>query len=230
MKTKLLSLLMILSLTSLQAQNLKFYTTTGGNRLNEQELEAQKNKLKAQMEKAMKKTLYVSSEVYKEETKQDTLLMYVKMAVSDKDPSKNPFLKLINKPIPGAPYALNGKPTLLNFWFTRCAPCIDEMPILNQIKKDYQDRFNFIAITYETQADVEAFLNDHDFDFEQYTDQQTLIDAIGIQAYPKNIILDAQGRVQKVMNGIAYIQDENKNLVIGDGQELVKALEASLNQ
>jgi thiol-disulfide isomerase/thioredoxin len=24
---------------------------------------------------------------------------------------------------------LNGKPTLINFWFTTCAPCIDEMPV-----------------------------------------------------------------------------------------------------
>ena len=32
---------------------------------------------------------------------------------------------------------LKGKPTMINFWFTRCAPCIDEMPVLNKIKEKY---------------------------------------------------------------------------------------------
>ncbi|MDA8595216.1 MAG: TlpA family protein disulfide reductase [Flavobacteriaceae bacterium] len=230
MKTKLLSLLMVLSLTSLQAQEISFFTTTGSNRLTEEQLDQHADKLKGNMEKAMNKTLYITFEVYKEEIKSDTLLQWVKLAVSDKDPAKNPFTKLLNQPIAGAPYPTNGKPTLVNFWFTKCAPCIDEMPVLNRIKKDYQDRFNFVAITYETQEAVDQFMQTHDFDFDQYADQQTLIDQIGIQAYPKNIILDAEGRVQKVMSGIAYIQDENKNLIIGDGQELIKALEASLKE
>ena len=52
---------------------------------------------------------------------------------------------------------LIGKPTMINFWFTRCAPCIDEMPVLNKIKEKYKDDFNFIAITYEKKEDVEKY-------------------------------------------------------------------------
>jgi cytochrome c biogenesis protein CcmG, thiol:disulfide interchange protein DsbE len=45
---------------------------------------------------------------------------------------------------------LKGKPTLINFWFTTCKPCIEEMPVLNKIRQQLKDSVNFIAITYES--------------------------------------------------------------------------------
>jgi cytochrome c biogenesis protein CcmG/thiol:disulfide interchange protein DsbE len=32
---------------------------------------------------------------------------------------------------------LKGKPTLINFWFTACAPCIAEMDVLNELKNEF---------------------------------------------------------------------------------------------
>jgi len=231
MKKVLLILMMGLSLTELQGQSHTFYTTDGINRLTSKDLENYSEKLKDKMEKVMNKTpLFVSSEVYKEERVQDTLLKFVKMALSDRDPALDPFAKLLNQSIIGAPYPINGKPTLVNFWFTKCAPCIDEMPVLNRIRETYQDRFNFVAITYETQEAVKQFMATHDFDFDQYVDQQVFIDQIGITAYPKNIILDAEGKVQKVMSGISYQSDGDGGLIIGQGKELIEALEAAIEQ
>ena len=34
---------------------------------------------------------------------------------------------------------LKGKPSLINFWFTSCKPCIEEMPILNRLKGRFLD-------------------------------------------------------------------------------------------
>ena len=43
------------------------------------------------------------------------------------------LVKLDNKPI--TINDLKGKPTLINFWFANCKPCIEEMPVLNKIKE-----------------------------------------------------------------------------------------------
>src|ERR1700721_19361 len=51
---------------------------------------------------------------------------------------------------------LKGKTIVLNFWFTACMPCREEMPGLNELVKSYQNDRNvvFIAITFDQAADV----------------------------------------------------------------------------
>lgn len=41
---------------------------------------------------------------------------------------------------------LIGKPTLINFWETYCAPCVAEFPQLNELKEKYGNEMGFIAI------------------------------------------------------------------------------------
>ncbi|MGB0838143.1 MAG: TlpA family protein disulfide reductase [Flavobacteriaceae bacterium] len=224
MKTLILSLILVLSLSNLKAQEIDYYTSNGENRYTKADLDVVLSQLKKRMETSMKKIMYVSAEDIKQEQLGDTTLHYIKLKVSDKDPAKDPFSALIGKSLEGAPYALNDKPTLVNFWFTKCAPCIDEMPVLNNLKQQYQDKFNFVSVTYETKEDVETFLKEHEFSFEHFTDAEKFINSIGIQAYPKNIILDPQGKVRKVMSGIAYAPGKDGELVIGTGEELVNAL------
>lgn len=65
---------------------------------------------------------------------------------------------------------LKGKPTLINFWSTICEPCIEEMPLLNQLEKDLNGKVNFIGITFSTKEKVEKFLIKHEFSFNFITD------------------------------------------------------------
>ncbi|GAA0717768.1 hypothetical protein GCM10009430_15070 [Aquimarina litoralis] len=123
---------------------------------------------------------------------------------------------------------LNGKPTLLNFWFTKCKPCIDEMPELNKLKKEYGDRINFVAITFETKEKVEKFLQKHDFDFVQVVDAQTYLDVLEIKDYPKNVLLNKNGTLRYVKGGIPYIQDEKGEMKMGEATELENKLETLL--
>src|SRR5699024_8132896 len=34
------------------------------------------------------------------------------------------------------------KPTFVNFWFTNCPPCIEELPALNELKEKYKNKIN----------------------------------------------------------------------------------------
>jgi thiol-disulfide isomerase/thioredoxin len=120
-----------------------------------------------------------------------------------------------------------GKPIVLNFWFATCKPCIDEMPVLNKIMKNYSDKVNFISITYENKESVKLFLNTHQFDYLIIVGAESFIDKLGIQAFPKNIFIDKNGIVRKIENGIPYIF-ENDKMIMGNGAEFEKFIKELL--
>ncbi len=76
-----------------------------------------------------------------------------------------PALKLHD--LKGTPHLLEdyrGKPVLLNFWATWCVPCAAEMPLLNEMQKQYQGRVVFIAASIDDEdmkPQVEAFIKKH---------------------------------------------------------------------
>ncbi|MBS1978477.1 MAG: TlpA family protein disulfide reductase [Bacteroidetes bacterium] len=113
---------------------------------------------------------------------------------------------------------LKGKPTLINFWFTACKPCIEEMPVLNSLKSRFVDSVNFIAITYDPKGKVSKFLVKHRFDFTQITDAKGFTDKLGMKAYPVNVILDKNGIVRNVEIGMPTTLDQNKNPVPQGGR------------
>lgn len=100
--------------------------------------------------------------------------------------------------------SLKGKPTLINFWFTTCKPCIDEMPVLNGLRKKMEGKANFVAVTFEPGDKAAAFLQTHAFDFVQIADAKALTAALQMQSYPVNIFLDKYGVIQQVEGGIPY--------------------------
>ena len=119
------------------------------------------------------------------------------------------------------------KPTILNFWFTSCKPCIDEMPILNKIKNKYQDKIDFIAITYETKDKTIPFFKKYKFEYEQIIGEKEFIEQLGIQAFPKNIFIDKNGIIKIIESGISYII-ENGKMKIGEGKEFEKNIQKIL--
>ena len=86
--------------------------------------------------------------------------------------------------------SLKGKPTLINLWFTMCSPCIQEMPLLNEIQSQFGTEVNFIAVTFEKQSEVKEFLERRDFNFSHLVDAKDYLKSLGVRTYPKTLILD----------------------------------------
>ena len=120
-----------------------------------------------------------------------------------------------------------GKPTLINLWFTSCAPCIEEMPVLNELKKKFGGEFNFLSITMDSESKVKKFLETHKFDFEHIVNSKKLTTDIGFSGYPVNIILDKNGVVKTIGGNVNYTV-VNGELKMGDGMEFIKILEKLL--
>jgi thiol-disulfide isomerase/thioredoxin len=218
----------------------KYYTTDGKNRLTKSEAKKMLSKRVDKMGKVLGKKLYGSLTIEEEaETKNDSIIYKVIFAISDKEKenfiNSGPLSEYKNKEFPkfdlntltGKNFnseQLKGKPTMINFWFTKCAPCIDEMPILNKIKEKYKDDFNFIAITYEKEEDVKNFLKKHPFNFEHLVNAENFTDQLKIIGYPMNLFLDKDGVLKYVKGGIPYESKEGEKLKMGEGNEIIEII------
>jgi thiol-disulfide isomerase/thioredoxin len=91
-----------------------------------------------------------------------------------------------------------GKPLLVNFWATWCAPCVAEMPMLDALAAREEGRLQVLALSQdlEGQAKVDAFFEKRKFSrLEPYIDPQlNAMAALKIGELPTTILYDANGR------------------------------------
>lgn len=62
-----------------------------------------------------------------------------------------------------------GKVVFLNFWATWCPPCRAEMPDIQRLYEDYEDRIAFILVTQEDPVNVQSFIEDKGYSVPFYT-------------------------------------------------------------
>ncbi|HEY2359855.1 MAG TPA: TlpA disulfide reductase family protein, partial [Candidatus Angelobacter sp.] len=130
-----------------------------------------------------------------------------------------PSLKLHD--LKGAPHALEdyrGKPVLLNFWATWCVPCAAEMPLLNEMQKQYQGKIVFIAASIDDEdvkPQVEAFIKKHQGEALTVMMGATLdtLDDFGVnQGMPGTVFIDAEGKIIDRITGALKRPDLEQRL------------------
>ena len=118
----------------------------------------------------------------------------------------------------------NNKPTFINIWYTSCKPCVAEIDFLNEIKKEYQDKINFIAITFESKDVVEKFLKKKQFDFIQIIESKDFLHELGIKMYPKSIFINSSNIVDEVKGALIMNQAKTESNKIEFKKYLEKLL------
>src|SRR5579864_7810885 len=107
---------------------------------------------------------------------------------------------------------LRGKIVVLNFWATWCPPCIEEMPSLVQLQKQFQDKgVTVLAVSVDEDAsDYHKFLKDHGIDFLTVREGGTKTDTgvispiankYGTLKIPETYIIDRSGTVRRKFIG-----------------------------
>jgi peroxiredoxin len=92
---------------------------------------------------------------------------------------------------------LRGRPVLLNFWATWCAPCVEEMPSIENLVKRVGDGLTVVTVSLDEDWEtVRRF-------FPHGTSLSVLLDAskevpkkYGTEKYPETFLIDSEGRVQ----------------------------------
>ena len=89
---------------------------------------------------------------------------------------------------------LRGKPTLINFYFAQCVPCILEVGPLNGFAASRGD-LNFLAVTFDEPPEARAFVNRYKFRWRVVPDARDFIDRMAVNRYPMMALFDANGRL-----------------------------------
>jgi cytochrome oxidase Cu insertion factor (SCO1/SenC/PrrC family) len=98
---------------------------------------------------------------------------------------------------------LRGKTIIINFWFTACKPCIQEMPFLNKLVAANKDSVVFIAPAPENETQIKKFLKKYTFDYNIIPSSIDLITTMNIENFPTHLVVDEQGIVRQVFIGYA---------------------------
>ena len=100
--------------------------------------------------------------------------------------------------------------TMVNLWTTTCSYCIEEMPVLNELRKEFQDdgvRFNIISVCMDVGNTEE--INDTGLkkakeivekagaEYPALIPDSVLLEGRlkGIQAFPESFFVDSEGNV-----------------------------------
>jgi cytochrome c biogenesis protein CcmG/thiol:disulfide interchange protein DsbE len=94
--------------------------------------------------------------------------------------------------------SLRGRPLVLNFWATWCAPCIEEHQTLVSTARALGGDVQFMGVVYEDEESrVQAFLRRHGSSYPSLVDPdaKTAI-AYGVAGVPETYFIDSAGVIQ----------------------------------
>lgn len=115
-----------------------------------------------------------------------------------------------------------GKPIILNFWASWCAPCKVEMPDFETVYQDEKDNVHFFMMNVtvdDVRKDAEEYISKNQFSFPVYYDTQGLASyTYRITGYPTSYFVNSNFEIVKQYNGIMSEATLRKNI------ELIKTM------
>ncbi|WP_117882929.1 TlpA family protein disulfide reductase [Aureibaculum luteum] len=91
--------------------------------------------------------------------------------------------------------SLKGKVVFINYWATWCPPCIAEMPMINKLYLDYNEKLAFLFVTTDNKEKVEKFYGKNDYNFPTYNQMSKAPKQLEVSTIPTTFILDKNGKV-----------------------------------
>ena len=110
---------------------------------------------------------------------------------------------LNNQVVNTASFFTDGKPALINYWFSNCQPCKREMPALQDAFTKYGAQVNFIGINTQDSSEVAtSFIEDLGIDYEILRDPNgESVVPNGVSTFPNTFFVNAAGTIIKQIAG-----------------------------
>jgi thiol-disulfide isomerase/thioredoxin len=91
-----------------------------------------------------------------------------------------------------------GQIRLIDFWATWCAPCREEIPMLNELQAEYGERgFRVLAIA-DPEDDLDAvreFVEQHGVEYLNLIGTEAVTEAYEVPGLPTAFLVDREGRI-----------------------------------
>ncbi|AFT87160.1 TlpA family protein disulfide reductase [Paraburkholderia phenoliruptrix] len=100
-----------------------------------------------------------------------------------------------------------GRPIVVNFWASWCGPCVEEMPALSQLQRDYANKgIQFVGLGVDSEKNVQTFLQKVKVAYPVYVTGfggADLARAFGNTAggLPFTVVIDANGNIRSTKLG-----------------------------
>lgn len=95
-----------------------------------------------------------------------------------------------------------GRVRLVDFWTTWCAPCREEIPMLNELQLAYGERgFEILAISPEEPDVLEEFTAENPVEYTSLIGTDELVEEYGAMGFPTAFLIDGEGRVVELFFG-----------------------------
>ena len=98
--------------------------------------------------------------------------------------------------------SLKGRVVIVEFWATWCPPCIQNIPHINTLVKEFSNEpVTFISVTYENMEMVEKFLKTHTINTIIGLDNDfAMFESFKAWGIPMTVIVNKQGIVVSVLH------------------------------
>lgn len=103
---------------------------------------------------------------------------------------------------------------LINFWATWCAPCIAEMPSLQNLYDEYGDRMDFYFVSQEDHEIIKKFLQQKGYDIPVFLERRSPPVELQTQALPTTYLIAKDGTIIIKKSGVANWNSEAVHTII----------------
>jgi thiol-disulfide isomerase/thioredoxin len=96
-----------------------------------------------------------------------------------------------------------GRPVLIDFWATWCAPCVGQVPLFNEFHERYGADIPLLAVATDTDGAeaVAPFAEEHGIEYPVLLGSEALARDWGLLGFPTLFVIDAEGRIQEAHVG-----------------------------
>lgn len=106
-----------------------------------------------------------------------------------------------------------GQPLMVNYWATWCGPCRREIPLLNELRAEYQSmNLEIIGIAVDFREDVLAYAEDNPISYPLLIGEEDGLEAVkamgvATPAFPFTVFADSQHRILTIKMGELHRDD-----------------------
>jgi len=117
---------------------------------------------------------------------------------------------------------LRGTTVLIDFWATWCPPCEFQIPILNEIHREYGDRnVQVLGVSVDTAGPevVEEYLEEHEAIYPIVLGSEALARRFGAMGFPALAVVAPDGRIHRIHVGLVEVEELETMIAAASGGE-----------
>jgi thiol-disulfide isomerase/thioredoxin len=103
---------------------------------------------------------------------------------------------------------LRGRPVIIDFWATWCAPCVQQIPVLNAFQAAHYGEVSVLGIAVDSQGIevVAPFATEHDIQYPVLLGDESLAQEYGAFGFPSLYVIAPDGSI--AANHVGVISEE----------------------